>query len=997
MLVHQGEVKLLDFGIAVETRVEAGLAGTVEYMAPELFLGRPPSQVTDLYSVGVLAYQMLTGVFPYSRDSMTEMLQGILGTRSDMTIPPNAMRLLGHFQSRPRLLSADFEEIELGSALPDNIEQPVDRWRSEVKGPLGEIVRKLVTKSSAERYGNAQAVLRDLVQVVGGEISIETAATRESFLQATAFAGRRDEIDSLTVVLAKAAGRQGNGVLVGGESGVGKSRLVSELRTYALIHGFWVIEGQSTTEAGAYYQEWIPLLRGLGFRSELSDVQTGVFSQVVDNLAGLLGRQLPPLPVVPPEVFKERLAQALIDTLRGLSKPVLIVLEDLQWARSESLDLLNRMLNAIGDLPVLLVGTYRTEEAPTLPAQLDSMQSIRLERLRREGIEQLSESILGEIGKQESLVAYLAQQTEGNIFFLIEVIRALAEDAGELQRIGQGELPETVFTLGIERIVERRIEHIDSAFRNVLAFAATMGRQLDLAVLEHAFPEVPLRLVLLQCANAAVLESQGSDWRFAHDKLREAFLRRQSAAAGQKLHLQVAEALEVTYALADRDRISAQLALHFHRAEQLARAIPYDVQAGDRSARLGLLAEARAHYRDALDALGQLPDTLDHRRQRIELLIRLIQNTLTADALDVQLQRVGEAQTHIDLLSMEQGRNREVRLCQARLDYFTGRIYYYAGKSVDAIRLYRQVLPDARELGDPELIAMPSAVIGQALALQGNMKNAFDLLSSARGLLAQLGNEFELLRCQSFIGYCLAGMGHYVQGLLELKECLRVATKQNHKFVEFLSRLLMAMSHAFAMDWPAMLAILSGLDAMLLRSGEKIYAMIVWIQESLAHAHLGNWELSHQLTERIRITKNELGGKVIAVDLFEAWHSDTLLLAARYEDALGTARSILERFGNTAHCHSVGIAERVIAASLSHLGGAPAEVDAYFRRSIDSFAKGQNQLYISQAELSWGNCCARRRDRPAALEHFGLAQTIFRDASCQHALASVERQIAEQS
>src|SRR5262249_47812753 len=153
-----------------------------------------------------------------------------------------------------------------------------------------------------------------------------------------------------------------------------------------------------------------------------------------------------------------------------------------------------------------------SDECPQLPERLPDLQPMALRRLETQDIARLVESMVGAVGRRPELVAYLARQTEGNVYFLVEIVRALAESAGELQRIDQGELPENVLTLGIERILERRVDRVPSHYRRLLEFTATLGRKLDLSVLERAFPGEPLSTFLITCANTAILESQGSEW-----------------------------------------------------------------------------------------------------------------------------------------------------------------------------------------------------------------------------------------------------------------------------------------------------------------------------------------------------------------------------------------------------------------------------------------------------------------------------------------------------
>ena len=138
-------------------------------------------------------------------------------------------------------------------------------------------------------------------------------------------------------------------------------------------------------------------------------------------------------------------------------------------------------------------------------------------------------------------------------------------------------------------------------------------------MLAHAFPEAPLRSLLIQCANAAVLESQGADWRFSHDKLREAILKRIPDDERAPLHRQVAESLEAVYTNEKRAQHASLLAYHFAQAGLPERALPYYLQAADDATRLCLYAEARSCLSGALLALSRLPDTADNRRAPIRL------------------------------------------------------------------------------------------------------------------------------------------------------------------------------------------------------------------------------------------------------------------------------------------------------------------------------------------------------------------------------------------
>src|SRR5262249_14831479 len=146
-----------------------------------------------------------------------------------------------------------------------------------------------------------------------------------------------------------------------------------------------------------------------------------------------------------------------------------------------------------------------------LPDSLPEIRRLPLQRLSHEGIARLSESMLGPVGHQPELVTLLARETEGNVFFLIEVMRALAQSAGGLDRIST--MSKLVLPDGIGGFLAHRLARIPASARPLLQLAAILGRTLDLEVLRAAQPELDSWLTL--CANAGILDVIDQQWQFA--------------------------------------------------------------------------------------------------------------------------------------------------------------------------------------------------------------------------------------------------------------------------------------------------------------------------------------------------------------------------------------------------------------------------------------------------------------------------------------------------
>lgn len=995
ILVVGGEVKLLDFGIASKKAEHADLAGTLEYMAPELLRGAAPSVQSDLYAVGLILHQLLTGYVPVTAQSMRHSQSHIAaadpqdGSRTmglnssaaiaEVTPPQPAEVPLSFTQALDRL------DLDGSSDVAQNAELVVG-----ISGPLGDVITKLIRTDPADRYQDADVALRELSAALGIHIPVETAETRESVLRANVLIGRDSELAILRNRLQHSKDGRGGALVLGGESGVGKSRLIAELRTLALVHGFWGAEGQSVTEGGAYYQEWLPFFRALCLRVDLSDSEAAVLKPMVSDIEEILFRSIPDAPPVKPEEVQPRLLATLRGLISRLSKPVLLILEDLHWARTESLALLNELSQQVEALPMMLVGTYRTDESPDLPARLPRMTSLVLNRLNMQQIAQLSESMLGELGRQPELLSYLARQTEGNVFFLIEIVRALAESAGELRRIGQGELPESVLTEGIGQIVERRIERIPVAYRPLMQFAATLGRRLDLKVLAHMFPAAPLSSLLIQCANAMVIESQGADWRFAHDKLREAILRQIPQDARCALHREVAEGIEAVYSGEQRNKLSSLLAYHFAKAGLPERSLRYYLSAADDAMRLCLYAEARVCISGALEALTQLDDTPDHRRLRFDLLLRQIQTSLLTDKLDVQIERTRVAQSVLDSLTAPEGAQREDRLRQARLHYNLGRAYHYAGQPAEAIKRYQLVLPVAQEYGDQELLVLPAFVTGIALCMQGQSAKGCALLSKAVGPMERMGNTFEWLRAVLFHSLTLGHTGKYREAQEQMQRALVQAERIGQPSVLAMCRLMLGGLHRAGSDWQQAAEHAQKTVEYASQSGDKVYLYAGWSLQAWALAYLGQHGAADEYREKSLAIAREMGGRMIMSDWFEAADGERAALAEQWELAVSRAQAVIDKSRPAGLVISHGIAERVWGYVLGRLGASDAELAAHFEESIRVFRVGENALDIAHSELWWGRVLCERGERDRASHHLLAAKEQYERSHAQVALRAAE-------
>ncbi|HEX2620733.1 MAG TPA: tetratricopeptide repeat protein, partial [Phototrophicaceae bacterium] len=726
VLVVNDAVKVLDFGLAVaynpmtntEWQQVGQVAGTLAYLAPEVLQGYAPTQASDVYAVGVIAYELFAGVYPFSTHDITQLLMDIIGVVPEVT------------------------------RLGDNV-------------MVQNVIGRLLAKQSDQRYsGDANQVVTALCDAFDLAAPEETEAVRESFLQSARFIGRETELNQLETALDDAIKGHGSGWLIGGESGVGKSRLLDELRIRALVRGVTVLRGQGVSDGGGWsYQLWREPLRRLMLSTPLDDLEAGILKTLVPDMDTLLRRIIPDAPAMEGESGQQRLLLTIADLFRRQKRPLLLVLEDLQWT-NESLEVLNQYLTrSLPELALLVVGNYRDDERPDLPEKLPGFQLIKLPRFDGATVAELSESMLGGVGKQPSVVDLLQRETEGNVFFLIEIVRALAEDAGQLSDIGTITLPQSIVAGGISRIIGRRLQRIQAEDYILLRLAAVAGRQLDLKLLKYLQPDLNISLWLAACANAAVLEVENDVWRFSHDKLRDGVLQNLTGTERPALHRKVAEALEALYA--DQPSLANVLAYHWQMVGDPVKERQYRVIAGE------LLLKG-AYYRDALMLFERaqhllLPDQVLEKGQlqayMAECLTMLSEYPAASLLLDEALAAAQELKNDTLLAMML---HKKGSIADFQGDFPLAEQYEF-----QSIELYRQ-------LDQPEALADGLRSLGTTLYQQGKIDQALRYHEESKAIYSEIGNRLKVAQSLNNIANLIGSQGDYATAQKFLMDCLEI-------------------------------------------------------------------------------------------------------------------------------------------------------------------------------------------------------------------------------
>ncbi|CAN5689523.1 AAA family ATPase [soil metagenome] len=522
--------------------------------------------------------------------------------------------------------------------------------------PFDEATYRLLIRLYAARGDRARALraYHTCVAVLERELGVEpSAATRdlhETLLppepepaaspqysrgHVPPLVGRAAERERLTTLWRASERGRAQLALVSGEPGIGKTRLLEELRAWCTRRGAATAAARSYAAEGALaYGPVVAWLRSPALKPH-------VLKSGAPNLAEL-ARLLPELLVeVPglsrPEPLPEsdqrtRMFAAVAHAILGAGGPLLLIADDLHWADRETLQLLHHLLRLEPEAPVLVAAAARREEMDDrhplndllLGLQvLERVTEIELTRLSPEETVALSERLAGrplEAPEAERLFA----ETEGNPLFVVEALRA-GWKGGHLER--EWVSPK------VQAVIQSRLSQLTAPARELAGVAATIGRDFTIEVLEQASEADGEMLVrgLDELWRSRILREHGAHaYDFSHDKIREGAYLALSPARQRHNHLAVARALERLHAR-DPGSVSAQIAAHYEHAGVAEQAVTAYQAAADVAQRLYANAETIRLLDRALGLLRTLPETVEGNARELAILTTLLTPVASAD------------------------------------------------------------------------------------------------------------------------------------------------------------------------------------------------------------------------------------------------------------------------------------------------------------------------------------------------------------------------------
>ena len=576
IITKEGDIKLLDFGLMDRLgQISDGkVTGTIQYLPPEVIKGGIINESSDLYSLGILAYEITVGQLPFNGKEIMDIIKM-------------------HINLFPR---------------------PLTDIRSDAPNKLEKIIFKLIEKEQGNRYQKAPELIEDLSQLSYEKSATETLEQKKSYLFCCKLIGREHESIQLKEAFQKMKKGQGQSVFIAASAGVGKSRVIKEFKLEVQLAEILFLEGFCFDQGMSSYQI---------FKEALKQLIPFTQKEILNKYGSVLVKIIPELnekgfePATTLDEFSEkvRINQAVVEWLKDISvkTPFVICFEDLHWSDLSSLDLLNNCIRDLKNYPIMFLGTFRDDEVDDVSPLFFSVeenltQLLRLCLFNKDNMIQLIEGMLGKIEFVNEFYNYIYVVTGGNPFFIIETLRFLIEEEKIRLQYGNWYLPSEISQLvvpkSIHETVSYRLRLLSHGALQLAQIASVMGKELDLSILSNIinFSQDDFFKFLDELLERQFIKKEEKNYFFTHDTVWETLYKELAEEEKRKLHEQVGNILERKNSK-NTELIASLLAYHYTKGEDKQKAVKYLLMAGDISIKKAVYIDLIENYVKALSIL----------------------------------------------------------------------------------------------------------------------------------------------------------------------------------------------------------------------------------------------------------------------------------------------------------------------------------------------------------------------------------------------------------
>ena len=622
----------------------------------------------------------------------------------------------------------------------------------------------------------------------------------------TRFVGREREMAAMAGALEQARAGHGQIVAAVGEAGAGKSRLMYEFKA-TIPDGCEVLEAYSVSHGKA--SAWLPVIELLksyfgiaeedddSRRSEKVEAKAGgldpALAETLPYVLSLLGvaRAHASLAMMDARIRRRRTLEAVkrIIIRESLKQPLVVIFEDLHWIDAETQELLDLLVDSVASARILMLVNYRPEYHHKWDNRT-CYTRLRLDPLGGQSADEMLHALLGVDASLQSLKRLIIEKTEGNPFFMEEIVRALVEQ-GVLVRNGATRLTKPLTEIHVpptvHGILASRIDALPASQKDVLQTLAVIGKDFPLNLVRHitASPDDRLEPMLkgLQ-AGEFIYERPAlgeAEYTFKHALTQEVAYNSVLMERRRLLHERTGEAIEALFKERIDDHL-AELAHHYSRTANTRKAVEYLLRAGSQAAARSAFSEAISRLSSALEFLKQLPDDTERARQELS-----VQTVLGSSLANVKGWAAAEVEPVYARARELCAQIRDPVLASRPL-FGQWRMRYWKLELHNALELADELLAAAEDVKDPAMLMRGNHARGATLMSLGELVSANSHLEKALAvsdIRQPPSAELELLKENSlfFLSLGLFALGYPDRAWAKSREMLEVARRSSDPFI----------------------------------------------------------------------------------------------------------------------------------------------------------------------------------------------------------------------